>query len=56
MTQVLNSGIYFTFSLAMVTINGRQNKLEIEKSFWSKFKAFQTDFLRIRYQRKKNIN
>ena len=36
-----NSGIYLNFSVAMVTKNGQQNRLKIEKlQFCAKFKAF----------------
>ena len=41
MTQVCKSDISFTFTVAMVTKNRRQNRLKIGKlPFWSKFETF----------------
>ena len=40
-TEVQNSGIYFTFTGCYGNKNGRRNRLKIEKlPFWAKFKAF----------------
>ena len=42
-----NFGIYLSFAVPMVTKNGRQNRLKIEKlSFWTKFKAFRDRYFK----------
>ena len=44
----------FKFNGCYRNKNGHQNRHKIEKlPFWAKFKAFQTDFSRIRYQHKR---
>ena len=51
--QVLNSGIYFTFTGCYGNQNCRQNRLKIEKlPFRPNLRLLETDFLRIRYQHK----
>ena len=48
-----NSGIYLSFDIAMVTKNGQQYRLKIEKlPLCGKFKASGDRFLRIGYQHK----
>ena len=42
-----NSGIYLNLMVAMVTKNGWQNRLKIEKSpFWTKYKGFGDQFFK----------
>ena len=42
--QVLKSGINLTFTVAIVTENGHQNRLKIGKlPFWNEFETFDTE-------------
>ena len=54
MVQMYNSGIYFTFSVAMATKMADEIGLKYRNChFEPNLRVFQTDFLRIRYQQKR---